>query len=105
MGFTIQNATHGYSQSGAAEYVSNIHQNAIVETKRLLGNVDSIRTALANGWQGQAQLNFMSNFQGAVKEVQNTLDELDGALTKEFESIEDTWVEEDTNLVPKRYEN
>ena len=100
----IQDVNIGYSQSGATDYANDIHQEAIVETKRLLGDVESIRTALEEGWQGQAELNFMTNLQGAVKEVQNALDELDEKLTTEFNEIESAWVEQDAEMVPVRYD-
>ena len=99
MSLSINTVTHGYSQTGAAEFVNQIHQEAIVETKNKLGQIEKIRSTIEEGWQGQAELNFMTNFQNGVKAVQNALDELDARLTEEFNTIGETWVEQDRDMV------
>lgn len=100
MALSFGEVTHGYSQSGAAEFVNQIHQEAIVETKHKLGQIDKIRTTIEDGWQGQAELNFMTNFENGIKEVQKALDELDLKLTEEFNTIGQAWVEQDKDMVP-----
>ena len=62
---------------------------------------DSVRlkATIEEGWQGQAEINFMTNFQNGVKAVQNALDELDARLTEEFNTIGQTWVEQDRDMV------
>ena len=95
----FQDIDIGYSQSGAAEFQNQIHQEAIVQTKDKLGDINGIRSALEAGWQGKAELNFMQNFEKAVKDVQDALDEIDQRLSEEFDAIEASWVEQDINMV------
>lgn len=100
MGISIGTVTQGYSASGAEAFKQKIHQEAIIETKSKLGNIGGITSALEAGWQGQAELNFVTNLQNGIKRVQDALDQLDEALAGEFAQIGQAWRNQDADMVP-----
>jgi uncharacterized protein YukE len=99
MGISIGTVTQGYSQMGAEAFKQKIHQEAIIETKSKLGNIGGITSALEAGWQGQAELNFVTNLQNGIKKVQTALDQLDVALDAEFAQIGQAWKDQDAEMV------
>lgn len=98
---TIKEMTHGYSSSGALEYLTELNAKAITETKEKLADIDAIRTALEKGWAGQAELNFVGNLQKSVTKVQNSLDKMKITLEKQFGAIEENMNDIDKNIVPE----
>lgn len=99
MGISIDTVDHGISRMGAQAFKQKIHQEAIVNTKSQLGRIGGITSALEAGWQGQAELNFVTNLQNNVKKVQDTLDQLDAALSAEFDNIMTAMVNADNEMV------
>lgn len=99
MGVSIDTVTTGISRQGVENFRQQIHQEAIVETKRLLGEIDGITSALEAGWQGVAEENFVRNLQNMVKKTQDALDILDEALTSEFSQIVNAMVTADEEMV------
>lgn len=99
-GVNISDLTHGYSTTGAQNYITDLNAKAITETKEKLADIEGIRNALERGWIGQAQMNYISNLQKAVAEIQTTLDQLKQTLDTQFAQIEETWAEQDKNIVP-----
>lgn len=98
-GIGIGDLTHGYSVTGAQTYISDLNAKAITETKEILADISGITNALEKGWVGQAQLNYVSNLQKAVGNIQSSLDTLKTTLDTQFAQIEETWAEQDKNIV------
>lgn len=96
----IGDITIGYSVTGAQTYLTDLNAKAITETKEKLGDIESVRVALERGWIGQAQLNYVANLQKSIITVQNTLDTLKETLDTQFANLEETWREQDKNIVP-----
>lgn len=96
----INDVTIGYSTTGAQAYLVDLNAKAITETKEMLADIQGIKSALEKGWIGQAELNFVANLQKAVTNVQSTLDQLKTTLDTQFAQIEETWAEQDKNIVP-----
>ena len=100
MGISIGEVTQGYSRTGATDYLTQLNAKAITETKQLVGQIDDIRSTFEQGWQGQAQINFMSNLQKACTAVQSSLDEIKLTLDSQFATIEEVWAKQDSEMVP-----
>lgn len=99
MSLSIGDMSHGFSQAGAEAYLMDLNAKAIEETKELLGDTADIKNALENGWQGQAEQNFMQNFNRAVIEIQEALDNCSKALYNQFDQITNAWIEQDKNMI------
>lgn len=96
----IGEITQGFSRTGAEAYKDDINAKAITETCRLLRDIEAIRTALEAGWQGQAQLNFMTNLQNAVETTATSIESLKATLDGQFAAIEEAWAKQDSEMVP-----
>ena len=99
-GLTINDVTIGYSTTGAQAYLTDLNAKAITETKEKLADISGVTTALEKGWIGQAELNFVANLQKSIGQIQNTLDQLKQTLDTQFAQIEETWKDQDANIVP-----
>lgn len=99
MALTIGDMSHGFSQDGAETYLAELNAKAITETKNILGDTAEIQKALEAGWQGQAQINFMQNFNTAVIRIQAALDNCSNALHSEFSQITNAWIEQDSKMI------
>ncbi len=99
-GLGIGELTEGYSRTGAAAYVAELNTKAITDTCNLLREINGIRTALEAGWQGQAELNFVSNLQKAVETTAQGIESLKGTLEGQFAAIEESWANQDNEMVP-----
>lgn len=99
MGLEISSTDHGFSREGAEAFKQKIHQEAIEKTKTQVGQIGNIRDAIEAGWQGQAQINFMTNLQNSVVKVQDALDQLDEALSAEFDNIKSAWMTQDDEMI------
>jgi len=99
MGLGISEVTEGYSRSGAEAYKSDLNAKAIVETCRLLRDINSITTAFQAGWQGQAELNFETNLRNSVDITAQGIESLKDALDGEFAAIEEAWANQDNEMV------
>jgi len=99
MGISIDTVTKGISRTGAEKFKQQIHQEAIEETKEELGKIDGITSALEAGWQGQAELNFVKNLQTNIQKTKTVLDQLDQALSAEFDAIADAMYTADEQMV------
>lgn len=97
---SMNDVTIGFDAEGAMDYLNNLNNLLINQTKEKLDDLSGIEGALQSGWQGTSQENFMNNLRTAEKKVQYTLDELENALRIQFASISNTWQEQDINLVP-----
>ncbi len=99
MALTIGDMSHGFSQEGAEAYLAELNAKAITETKNILGDTAEIQKALEAGWQGQAQINFMQNFNESVVKIQEALDNCSQALNSEFSQITNAWIEQDSKMI------
>lgn len=96
----INDVTIGFDAMGAEDYLNNLNNLLISQTKEKLNDLNGIEGALQSGWQGTAQENFMTNLRASVGKVQSTLDELEGTIRNQFSSISNVWQEQDVDMVP-----
>ena len=96
----INDVTIGFDVTGAEEYLNNLNEILINQTKEKLNDLSGIEGALQSGWQGTSQENFVSNLRTATQKVQATMDELEQALRTQFASISESWQQQDIEMVP-----
>ena len=96
----INDVTVGFDVTGAEEYLNNLNELLVHQTKEKLNDLSGIEGALQSGWQGKSEENFVSNLRGAVEKVEATMDELEQALRTQFASISEAWQQQDVNMVP-----
>lgn len=96
----INDVTIGFDVTGAEEYLNNLNEILINQTKEKLNDLSGIEGALQSGWQGTSQENFVSNLRTATQKVQATMDELEQALRTQFASISESWQQQDMEMVP-----
>lgn len=96
----MNDVTIGFDAAGAEDYLTNLNNLLINQTKEKLEDLNGIEGALQSGWQGTAQENFMANLKTAEQKVQKTLDELEAALRSQFAEISSAWQEQDVDMVP-----
>ena len=96
----INDVTVGFDVTGAEEYLNNLNELLINQTKEKLNDLSGIEGALQSGWQGVSQENFMTNLRGSVEKVEATMDELDQALRTQFASISEAWQQQDMDMGP-----
>ncbi len=99
MGISIDTVTHGISRAGAESFKQKVHQEAIMDTKKQLDNIDGITSALEAGWQGTAEVNFVTNLQNMIRKTKDALDQLDAALSNEFDNILNAVITADEEMV------
>ena len=96
----MSEVTIGFDAAGAEDYLSNLNNLLINQTKEKLDDLSGIEGALQSGWQGTSQENFLANLRSAERKVQMTLDELESALKSQFAQISSVWQEQDVDMVP-----
>lgn len=96
----MNEVTIGFDATGAEDYLTNLNNLLINQTKEKLDDLSGIEGALQSGWQGNSQENFMANLRSAERKVQTTLDELESALRSQFSQISSAWQEQDVEMVP-----
>ena len=96
----MNDITIGFDAVGAEDYLNNLNNMLINQTKEKLDDLSGIEGALQSGWQGVSQENFMANLRTAEKKVSATLDELEGVLRSQFNSISSVWQEQDVDMIP-----
>jgi len=96
----INDVTIGFDVTGAEDYLNNLNELLVNQTKEKLNDLNGIEGALQSGWQGKSQENFMSNLRSSVEKVEATMDELERALKTQFASISEAWQQQDMDMVP-----
>lgn len=99
-GLGIGDVTQGYSRTGAESYKNDLNAKVITETCNKLRETNGIKTALEAGWQGQAELNFVTNLDNAVETTAKGIEELKSVLDGQFAAIEEAWANQDNEMVP-----
>lgn len=99
-GLGIGDVTHGYSRTGAENYRNDLNAKAITETCNKLRDTGAIENALSAGWQGQSELNFVTNLHNAVETTAQGIEELKQTLDGQFAAIEEAWANQDNEMVP-----
>lgn len=97
---SMNDVTIGFDAAGAEDYLNNLNNLLINQTKEKLDDLNGIEGALQSGWQGTSQENFIANLRSAEQKVQTTLDELESALRNQFSQISSVWQEQDVDMVP-----
>ena len=92
---SMNDVTIGFDAAGAEDYLNNLNNLLINQTKEKLDDLNGIEGALQSGWQGTSQENFIANLRSAEQKVQTTLDELESALRNQFSQISSVWQELD----------
>lgn len=96
----INDVTIGFDVDAAEEYLNNLNEVLINQTKEKLSDIAGIKGALEAGWQGTSEENFVKNLEGSIAKVSMTMDELEQALKGQFAAISESWQEQDAQMVP-----
>ena len=96
----INDVTVGFDVNAADEYLHNLNEVLINQTKEKLSDIAGIKGALEAGWQGTSEENFVTNLESSITKIQTTMDELDKALRGQFSAIAESWAEQDEQMVP-----
>lgn len=96
----MNDITIGFDAMGAEDYLINLNNLLIQQTKEKLNDISGIEAAIQSGWQGVSQENFITNLKSAELKVQATLDELENTLRTQFASISSAWQEQDVDMIP-----
>lgn len=96
----MNDVTIGFDAVGAEDYLVNLNNLLIQQTKEKLDDISGIEGALKSGWQGVSEENFMENLRSAELKVQATLNELESTLKSQFANIANSWQEQDVDMVP-----
>ena len=96
----INDVTIGFDFNAAEEYMNNLNEVLINQTKEKLGDIAGIKGALEAGWQGTSEENFVKNLEGSIAKVSMTMSELEQALRGQFAAISESWQEQDAEMVP-----
>ena len=96
----INDVTIGFDVNAAEDYLNNLNEVLVNQTKEKLEDLSGIEGALQSGWQGASEENFMANLKNSTQKVEATMDELEQALRSQFAAISDAWQEQDMEMVP-----
>ena len=96
----INDVTIGFDVNAAEDYLNNLNEVLVNQTKEKLEDLSGIEGALQSGWQGTSEENFMANLKNSTQKVEATMDELEQALRSQFAAISDAWQEQDMEMVP-----
>ncbi len=80
MGLDFDDFKFGYNVVDTKKNLEELNTKAIIETKRLLNDLDGIKSSFNEGWIGIEKEKFITDLEEIVKEVQEQLDNLEEAL-------------------------
>lgn len=86
MGLDFDDFKLGYNSLETNKYLEELNTKAIIETKELLSNLDGIKNAFNEGWNGIEKEKYITNLEESINEVLEELDNLKEVL---FEQLED----------------
>lgn len=80
MGLDFDDFKFGYNAVDTKKNFEELNTKAIIETKRLLNDLDGIKSSFNEGWIGIEKEKFITDLEEIIKEVQEQLDNLEEAL-------------------------
>lgn len=80
MGLDFDDFKFGYNVVDTKINFEELNTKAIIETKRLLNDLDGIKSSFNEGWIGIEKDKFITDLEETIKEVQEQLDNLEEAL-------------------------
>lgn len=105
MGFNGGNVTvdsadfYGVDTNAVEDYVKRIQAVAITEAIAQLRETGKLFSTLRDGWVGQAEKNFETNFETARNNVIKALGDGFTALVSEINQIGQGWIDQDSGMV------
>ena len=80
MGLDFDDFKFGNTLVDNKKNFEELNTKAIIETKRLLNDLDGIKSSFNEGWIGIEKDKFITDLEETIKEVQEQLDNLEEAL-------------------------
>ena len=80
MGLDFDDFKFGYNVVDTKKNLEELNTKAIIETKRLLNDLDGIKSSFNEGWIGIEKDKFITDLEENIKEVQEQLDNLEEVL-------------------------
>ena len=80
MGLDFDDFKFGYTEVDTKKNLEELNTKAIIETKRLLNDLDGIKSSFNEGWIGIEKDKFITDLEETIKEVQEQLDNLEEVL-------------------------
>ena len=80
MGLDFDDFKFGYNVVDTKKNFEELNTKAIIETKRLLNDLDGIKSSFNEGWIGIEKDKFITDLEETIKEVQEQLDNLEEVL-------------------------
>ncbi|MCI5521427.1 MAG: hypothetical protein MR411_02265 [Tenericutes bacterium] len=80
MGLDFDDFKFGYTFVDTKKNLEELNTKAIIETKRLLNDLDGIKSSFNEGWIGIEKDKFITDLEENIKEVQEQLDNLEEVL-------------------------
>ena len=80
MGLDFDDFKFVYNVVDTKKNFEELNTKAIIETKRLLNDLDGIKSSFNEGWIGIEKDKFITDLEEIIKEVQEQLDNLEEAL-------------------------
>ena len=80
MGLDFDDFKFSYNVVDTKKNFEELNTKAIIETKRLLNDLDGIKSSFNEGWIGIEKEKFITDLEEIIKEVQEQLDNLEEAL-------------------------
>ena len=80
MGLDFDDFKFGYNVVDTKKNLEELNTKAIIETKRLLNDLDGIKSSFNEGWIGIEKDKFITDLEETIKEVQEQLDNLEEVL-------------------------
>ena len=80
MGLDFDDFKFGYNVVDTKKNFEELNTKAIIETKRLLNDLDGIKSSFNEGWIGIEKDKFITDLEETIKEIQEQLDNLEEVL-------------------------
>lgn len=90
---------YGVDTNAVEEYIKQIRAVAIEEAIEQLKQTGKLYSVLRDGWVGQAEKNFETNFETARDTVIQSLYDGYSALVSEINQIGQGWIDQDAGMV------
>ncbi len=95
----IGDFAYGYDQAQLESYLSEIKAEALDNAVEAVMNIDKIKSACENEWEGKARENFVQNLQNDAKHVSDQFEALYKNLEAEVKSAQAAMANKDEELI------
>ena len=96
---TIKDLEYGFDADGVEEYIMDIKSVVLTQAADALDDLDDIKQACKDHWEGQARDDFLKNVKDDKEHVKEQLRALYGVLVGEITQAERAMSEKDFRLI------